>query len=100
PSNTITAFFRVIQATKVSHKHIGQYRVVEGGVHAAFGRQHWAFRLGKVRVSIPKAYRQYFRHAPRIQRGESVLVRGRIRISRKGQLFLSLHSPYDLELLK
>ncbi|MDQ6994855.1 MAG: thermonuclease family protein [Mariprofundaceae bacterium] len=95
-----TARFRVIQATKVSHKNIGQYRVMEGVIKAVFGRQHWSFLMGKVRVSIPKAYRQYFRYAPDVNQGLRVMVRGRIRISRKGQLFLSLHSPYDLEVLR
>jgi len=95
-----TSRFRLIQATRVSHKNIGQYRVVKGLVKENFNKKKWVFYMGKLRISIPRAYRQYFHQALHLEKNKRVMVHGRIRISRKGQLFLSLHSPFDLEYIR
>jgi len=95
-----TARFRLMQATKVSNKNIGQFRVVEGLVKEKFNQKKWVFYMGKLRISIPRAYRQYFHKPLSLEKNKRVMVHGRIRISRKGQFFLALHSPYDLEYIR
>jgi len=94
-----TARFSLLQAAQVSPKNIGQFRVVEGVVQGNLDKKGWAFSMGKLRISIPRVYRQYFRHAPELKKYVRIIVHGRIRISRKGSFFLALHSPYDLELI-
>ena len=32
--------------------------------------------------------------------GQQIVVRGKIRISRKDRLYLALHSPFDLEIIE
>ncbi len=87
--------FKVLSANKVNHRYIGQFRVVQGTVGQV---QRWRFSLAALQVSIPKAYRTYFKHSPALTRQMHVTVRGRIRVSSRGTFFLSLHSPHDLQL--
>ena len=88
--------FKMLAAKSIDHRYIGQFRVVKGTV----GQVHrWRFSLAALQVSIPKAYRKYFKHAPDLKRQMRVTVRGRIRVSSRGTFFLSLHSPHDLEML-
>jgi len=94
-----TSRFRLLKASSISPKYIGQFRVVQGEVKELLDKKGWAFRMGKLRISIPRAYRHYFRHAPVLKKHAKLVVHGRIRVSRKGQFFLALHSPYDLEVL-
>ncbi|HKI62626.1 MAG TPA: thermonuclease family protein [Mariprofundaceae bacterium] len=87
--------FRVLAAQAVSNRHVGQFRVIEGRV----GRTgSWKFRLGRLHVSVPRKYRQWFGKMPKLTSGRSVIVHGTVRTSGQGTLFLALHSPYDLEL--
>jgi len=89
-----TERFRILDSKSVSKRHIGQFRVVSGTVSAA---GNWRFRLDKLRVSIPRTYRQWFKDLPFVRNGQQVTIRGIIRLSSQGQLYLALHSPADLE---
>jgi len=89
--------FKILNAKYVSGKYIGQFRVVQGSVGKALNKKAWRFTLGKLTVSVPKAYRKYFKHPISLKKGQKLTIRGKIRISSKGKLFLALHSPLDLE---
>jgi hypothetical protein len=93
-----TARFKVLTARRISGKNIGQFRIVQGEVAQVTDKKGWAFKLGKLNISIPKSYRKAFRGAPHLKNGQKITVRGKIRISSKERLFLALHSPADLEL--
>ena len=93
-----TSRFRVLQSTSVSNNPIGQFRLVQGEVTQT-DKNGYGFRLGSLNISIPRKYRAYFKKAPNIRKGQQVLVRGTIRTS-NGKLFLALHSPFDLEIIK
>lgn len=89
-----TERFRVLGSKAVSKRHIGQFRVVEGAVSSS-GK--WRFRLGKLRVTVPRKYRQWFKNSHIVDKGEKVIIRGTVRLSGKGRLHMALHSPADLE---
>jgi endonuclease YncB( thermonuclease family) len=89
--------FKVLDAQHLSTSVIGQFRVVEGKVSRINDKKGWSFRMGKLNISIPRRVRGIFHQPPHLHIGESVSVRGKVRVSRKGQLFLALYSPYDLE---
>jgi len=89
-----TERFRLLDSKSVSKKHVGQFRVVEGIVSKSW---QWRFRLDKLLVSVPRKYRQWFKSGQIASRGGKVTIRGVIRLSGKGQLFMALHSPADLE---
>lgn len=93
-----TSRFKSLKARRISGENIGQFRVVQGKVTQITDIKGWRFRMGKLNVSIPKPYRKNFRRSPQLKKGQSIIVRGKIRISRKDRLFLSLYSPADLEL--
>ena len=87
--------FRVLTAAEVSRNEIGQFRLIEGRItHVA--RNALAFRMGRLHVSIPHAYRRYFPRRLHVSAGERVRVRGVLRISGHGRLYLALHSPFAL----
>jgi len=85
--------FRVLDAAKVSKKHIGQFRVLRG--QASQIKKH-KFKLGKVNISIPRKARGYMPTLS-FRTGQDVVVHGKIRMSRTGSLFLSVYNPTDLE---
>ena len=85
--------WRVLDASEVDKHSIGQFRLVRGYVDAV---QLWRFRLNKLSVSVPREYRQWFVSADLPRDGDTVTIAGVIRISSRGNLYLSLHSPYDL----
>jgi micrococcal nuclease len=89
-----TERFRVLRSKTVSKRHIGQFRVVKGTVSTTGS---WKFRLDKLRVSVPRKYRQWFKNGQVVHEGQKVIIRGIIRQSSKGQLYMALHSPADLE---
>ena len=86
--------FKVLDTADLSARLIGQFRLVRGHIKAA---GPFRFQLGKLTVTIPRNSRQWFASSPIPRDGQSVIVRGRIRTSTGGGLFLALHSPYDLE---
>jgi len=89
-----SARFRVIDASGVSSRKIGQFRLVRGYVDAA---KTWRFRLGKkLAISVPRKYRQWFTPADLPHNGQKVIVRGVIRVSSTGSLYLAVHSPFDM----
>ena len=92
--------FKVLDAKQVLNTHIGQYRLVEGAV-SNVRRKGFGFRLGKLRITVPRKYRQHFPpEGVTIKAGQRVMVRGTLRTGSNGQLFLALHAPTDLEVLK
>ena len=93
-----TSRFKILKAEHISNKYIGQFRVIHGLVKKISDKHGWKFQVGKIMVSIPKKARKAFKHPPRIKPGQAITVRGKIRISSKENLFLSLYSPADLEL--
>jgi len=93
-----TSRFERLEAEHISSKHIGQFRVIHGHVKKIDDRYGWQFQVGTIMVSIPKKARKAFKQPPRIKPGQEITVRGKIRISSKENLFLSLYSPADLEL--
>jgi|AMFO01.1.fsa_nt_gi Micrococcal nuclease (thermonuclease) homologs len=93
-----TRRFRELEATRVTARNIGQFRVVHGRV-TRLGRSRFYFRLGRLGVSVPRSFRRWFSHPPRLRRGQTVIVHGVIRRGRHGGLYMALHSPADLETL-
>ena len=92
-----TPRFRVLRAQEVGRRHIGQFRLVRGHIRP---RGRWRWRMGRLRISVPRKVRHWFRHPPELPAGTLAIVRGRIRADRHGRLFLALHTPYDLEVLR
>jgi endonuclease YncB( thermonuclease family) len=88
--------FEVLTAKDVSRRHIGEFRVVHGTVKS-LDRHGWRFKLAKLNISVPRKYRQWYKKGLRLRSGQVVTVRGKIRISSAGRLFLALHAPTDLE---
>lgn len=86
--------FRILDAGELSPRHIGQFRLVRGFVKPV---QSWRFKLGELIVSVPRKYRSWFDRTQLPTAGKKVIVRGKIRTSITGQLYLALHSPFDLE---
>jgi len=88
--------FRVLDAAVVTPRLVGQFHLVRGYVS---GQQPWRFKMGKLTISIPRKSRQWFGMADRPHNGQRLLVRGVIRASITGHLYLAVHSPYDMESL-
>ncbi|MDQ6961569.1 MAG: thermonuclease family protein [Mariprofundaceae bacterium] len=86
--------YKVLDAAKVSKKHLGQFRVVRGQVSNI--KKH-RFKLGKISVGIPRKARSYMPELD-LQQGQTIVVHGKIRMSRTKTLFMSLYNPTDLEL--
>lgn len=86
--------FKVLDVSKINKKHIGQFRVIRG--HVSNIKKH-RFQLGKISISIPRKARNYM-PILNLDDGQSVVVHGKIRMSRSKNLFMSLYSPTDLEL--
>jgi len=89
--------FAMLEAARVTASELGQFRVIHGQV-SRISRNGFGFHLGRLGVSIPRKYRQYFRHPPLIKTGDDVVVHGVVRKSSSG-LYVALHSPYDMEKL-
>jgi len=86
--------FRILDASEVSSRQIGQFHLVRGYVDAVQG---WRFRLGrKLTISVPRKSRQWFTPADLPHNGQKVILRGVIRTSVTGHLFLALHTPFDM----
>jgi len=87
--------WQVLSPELLDKNLLGQFRLIQGRV-ASLDKSGWQFAMGKLRVSVPKKYRSAFRHKMRVSVGEEVLVRGRLRISRKGQWYISIHTASDV----
>ncbi len=90
--------WRVLSPKELSQKILGQFRLIHGILIKA-DNSSWRLKLGKLIVTVPKKYRQSFKHGLRLKKGDEILVRGRLRMSRKQQWFLSVHTPSDILLL-
>ena len=90
-----TKRFKVLDANKVTADHLGQFRVIKGKM-TQINRNGFGFRMGKLKVSIPRKYRSYFNAPLDIKTGKEVVVHGVVRASRSG-LYVPLHSPFDVE---
>ncbi len=91
--------WQVLEAGQLKAGMLGEFRLVRGIVtHVA--KKGWQFSVGKLTVSIPKKYRQGFKGWRRPSVQDEVLVRGRLRMSRKDKWFLSIHTPADISKLK
>jgi len=93
-----TSRFKLLSSSDVDEKHIGQFRLVSGKP-SSIQKNGWGFKLNQLSISIPKAYRKWFKTAPQLKQASHVVVRGKIRISSRGKLYLALHSPFDLEIM-
>ncbi|NOR73433.1 MAG: nuclease [Mariprofundaceae bacterium] len=91
--------FKVIKKANVTPSMIGQFRLVEGSI-THIGKSGWKIKMGSLLVTIPRAYREWFKSPPKLKVGQQIVVRGKIRISRKDRLYLALHSPFDLEIIE
>ncbi|MDX8401097.1 MAG: thermonuclease family protein [Mariprofundaceae bacterium] len=89
-----TRRFRVLPAAEAGMAHVGQFRLVQGRAGQA-GR--WRFRLGDLRITVPRKQRAFFPGGLNVRAGDRITIRGVIRAGRNGQLYLALHSPCDLE---
>ncbi len=86
--------FRILNASAVSARNIGQFRLLRGYVDAVQG---WRFRLDNtLSISVPRKSRQWFTPADLPHNGQKIIVRGVIRVSSTGHRYLALHSPFDL----
>lgn len=94
-----TKRFAVLLAADVKSTLIGQFHLVEGTVNRR-KRNGYGFRIARLNISIPRKYRPYFGHPPFIRKAWEVLVHGVIRAGHGGRLFLALHSPADLEIIR
>ena len=87
--------FQVLESSDIANRHIGQFRLVRGKISDL---DDWRFRLGKLNISVPIKSRPWFKKGlSQFKNGQNVIVRGTIRSSRGGELYLALHSPYDIE---
>jgi len=85
----------VLKPERLKTKMLGQFRLVEGEV-SKVDKKGWKFYLDNLAVSIPRKYRDGFRSRDKAKLGDKVLVRGRLRMSKKGQWYLSIHTPSDM----
>jgi len=90
-----TARFKMLDANKVTADHLGQFRVISGQITQT-NKNGFGFRMGKLKVSIPRKYRRYFNAPLDIKAGKEVVVHGVVRASTSG-LYVPLHSPFDVE---
>jgi len=94
-----TSRFKSLDSGEADERYIGQFRVVTGSV-ISIKNNGWRFQLGKLSITIPRAYRQWFKTPPKLKEGDFITVHGKIRISNQGNLYLTLHSPFDLEIIE
>jgi len=87
--------WQVLNPAQLQPSLLGQFRLLQGKV-SKLSKHGWRFSLGKVIISVPRKYRNDFniRTLPRLD--SQVVVRGRLRMSKKGQWFLSVHSTSDI----
>jgi len=95
--------WKVLKVSQLKSNVLGQFRVVQGKV-SKLDKSGWKFYMGKLSVTIPKKYRGGFAHGGitknGVKQGDKILVHGRLRKSRKGQWFLSIHTVSDVAHIK
>ncbi len=85
--------WRVLTVKQLRTSLLGQFRLVRGVV-TKVAQDGWRFELGKLTVTVPKRYRSAFKRND-IKLGQQVLVRGKLRMSKKRKWFLSVHTNSD-----
>ncbi|MDQ7003930.1 MAG: thermonuclease family protein [Ghiorsea sp.] len=91
--------WRVLQVSNLSTNILGQFRLVQGEV-TKLDKRGWGFNLGKLTVTIPKKHRASFGKKLRLKIGDTVLVRGKVRLSKRGKWFLSIYNRSDVHHIK
>jgi endonuclease YncB( thermonuclease family) len=89
--------WKVLTSKGLSQKILGQFRLIHGTL-IKVDKSSWRLKLGKLIISVPKKYRHGFKQGLKFKQGDAVLVRGRLRMSKKSQWFLSVHTPSDIVL--
>jgi endonuclease YncB( thermonuclease family)/ribosomal protein S17 len=89
--------WKVLTSKELSQKILGQFRLIHG-ILIKVDKSSWHLKLGKLIISVPKKYRHGFKQGLKFKQGDAVLVRGRLRMSKKNQWFLSVHTPSDIVL--
>jgi len=87
--------WKVLTPKALNQKVLGQFRLIHGTLIKG-NNSSWRIQLGKLAVTVPRKYRQWFGRGLTFKVGDSILVRGRLRLSKKGQWFLSVHTPSDI----
>ncbi len=87
--------WKILKPKDLSQRVLGQFRLIHG-ILMKGNKSLWRLQLGKLAVTVPKKYRKWFGRGLKFKAGDSVLVRGRLRMSKKGQWFISVHTPTDI----
>ncbi|RME84908.1 MAG: nuclease, partial [Zetaproteobacteria bacterium] len=91
-----TRRFAVRRAERVHSRDVGRFVLVRGRISDA---RRWFWRMGRLAVSVPRKARAWFGRPPLVHTGDEVLVRGVLRASPGGKLYIAIHSPWDLEVI-
>jgi len=87
--------WKILSAKALRQKYLGQFRLIHG-ILIKSNNSSWRLQMGELAVTVPRKYRKWFGRGLKFKAGDSVLVRGRLRMSKKGQWFLSLHTASDI----
>jgi len=85
--------WRVLTPKQLHTRLLGQFRLVHGVV-TKVDKHGWRFELGKLTVTVPKRVRRAFKRNV-LKLGQQILVRGKLRMSKKGKWFLSVYTQSD-----
>ena len=85
--------WRVLTPKQLRMSLLGQFRLIHGTV-TKIDKNGWRFELGKLTVTVPKRSRHDFKRKV-LKLGQQILVRGKLRMSRKGKWFLSIYTQSD-----
>lgn len=86
--------WQVVAEDKLATNLLGQFRLVQGQV-TKLDKRGWGFNLGKLRITIPQKYRKGFGKRLRLKVGDVVLVRGKVRLTKRNKWFLSIYNRSD-----
>ena len=85
--------WRVLSPKQLRSSLLGQFRLIHGVV-TKVDKNGWWFALGKLTVTVSKRVRHDFKRKV-LKLGQHILVRGKLRMSRKGKWFLSVYTQSD-----
>jgi len=85
--------WRVLTPKQLRMRLLGQFRLIHGVV-TKVDKNGWRFELGKLTVTVPRRARRAFKRKA-LKLGQQILVRGKLRMSRKGKWFLSIYTQSD-----
>ncbi len=91
----VSSRWKVLAPKDLNQKVLGQFRLIHG-ILIKSNKSSWRLQLGKLSVTVPKKYRKWFGRGLKYRAGDEILVRGRLRMSKKGKWFLSVHTPSDV----